>query len=844
MDNQKTDNDKAADTAKAAERQYGTGYKLIGKNYVTPDLYAKVTGQAKYAEDFRAEGMLFCKLLLSPMPHARVKRIHSDAALAMPGVKAILTANDLPAPADTLTDNGTVIKASKWGERGLTNEPVYQGEPILAVAAVDELTAAEAIEKIQIDFERLPFVVDPLDTLRPGGPNPRTDGNVWARPAGPNPGPPEVTELKWTHADFAELDHGRLPRGKAPDEWAYGDVDSGFKNAELVLDETFVTPDTSHQTLETRSAMAYWQNGKVYIYTGTQSTAQTLPAIARWLNISPDNVVFISEYTGGGFGSKITGGVSMIIPALLAKKTNTPVMMRISREEETFIGRARPSFQGRMKVGFSKEGRITALDMFVICDNGPYDSVGDAPSSGRIVSLLYQPQAMRWRGLTVLTNTPPRSAQSSPGGLQGIVIIEPIIAKAARRLGVDQVAIRRINCPEGKAPFGPLAQGKQQYATSAFLKEALDRGAEQFKWSERVARTPKRRGTKVRGVGVSLSCYVGGTIGFDGLLVIKPDGRITFQSGIGNLGTESVIDVHRVGAEVLGVPWEKCDVVWGNTTKNLPFTCVSGGSQTTHAMTRAAHATAMDAKKKLQEIAAKKLGGKPEQYEVANERVFRKGGAGMTLAQAAKYAIQLGGVYDGHEAGADLHKLTKASVAALAGQGLVAAAKDNYPRDGSTFSYVASFAEVEVDVETGKYYIVDFLASADVGTVIHPRALGGQVLGRSVLGIGHAIGQKWVFDPHYGEMVSKRFHHNKPPTILDVPVDMQWTALDIPDPETPVGARGIGEPPVGGGCACILNALSDALGDEIFQRAPVNADTILTSLEAGRPMQHPLTAHI
>jgi xanthine dehydrogenase molybdenum-binding subunit len=842
------DNKKVVETAKTAERQYGAGYKLIGKNYTTPDLYAKVTGQAKYAEDFRADGMLFCKLLLSPMPHARVKRIHADEALAMPGVKAILTANDLPAPADTLTDNGTVIKASKWGERGLTNEPVYQGEPILAVAAVDELTAAEAIEKIEINFEPLPFVTDPLDTLRPGGPNPRTDGNVWTRPTAPGsqgPGAPVVTELKWTKADFSELAKGRLPMGKTPDEWSYGDLDSGFKNAALVLDETFVTPDTSHQTLETRSAMAYWQNGKVYIHTGTQSTAQTLPAIARWLNISPDNVVFISEYTGGGFGSKITGGVSMIIAALLAKKTNTPVMMRISREEETFIGRARPGFQGRMKVGFSKEGRITALDMFVICDNGPYDAVGDAPSSGRIVSLLYQPQAMRWRGVTVLTNTPPRSAQSSPGGLQGIVIIEPIIAKAARKLGVDQVAIRRINCPEGKAPFGPLVQGKQQYATSAFLKEALDRGAEQFRWSERIARSPKRMGSKVRGVGVSLSCYVGGTIGFDGLLIIKPDGRIAFQSGIGNLGTESVMDVHRAGAEVLGVPWEKCDVVWGNTTKSLPFTCVSGGSQTTHAMTRAAYATAMDAKKKLQEIAAKKLGGKPEQYEVANERVSRKGGgAGMTLAQAAKYAIQLGGVYDGHEAPADVHKLTKASVAALAGQGLVAAAKDTYPRDGSTFSYVASFAEVEVDIETGKYYIVDFLASGDVGTVIHPRALGGQMLGRSTLGIGHAIGQKWVFDPHYGQMVSKRFYQSKPPTILDVPVDMQWTALDIPDPETPVGARGVGEPPVAGGCGSILNALSDALGDEIFQRAPVNADTILTSLEAGRPMQHPLMAHI
>jgi xanthine dehydrogenase molybdenum-binding subunit len=826
----------------ADNRVYGPQYKLVGKNYVTADLLAKVTGKSKYAEDFRAEGMLFCKLLLSPLPHARVRRIDAREALAMPGVRAILTADDLPAPADTLTDNGTVIKASKWGERGLTMEPVYQGEPVLAVAAVDELTAAEAIERIQIDFEALPFVVDPLDSLRPDGPNPRTDGNIWTTPPGATS--PAVKELKWTDGDFAEMKSGRLPMGKTPDEWSHGDVDAGFKNAALVLDETFVTPDVSHQTLETRSAMAYWQNGRVYIHSGTQSTAQTRPAIARWLNIEAEKVVFISEYTGGGFGSKITGGVTMIIPALLSKKANAPVMMRISREEETFIGRARPGFQGRMKVGFSKEGRILALDMFVISDNGPYDAQGDSPTSGHMVSLLYQPQAMRWRGVTVLTNTPPRSAQSSPGGLQGITIIEPIIAKAARKLGLDQVAIRYINCPEGKAQYGPPVQGQLQHATSAFLKEALQRGAEKFNWQGRVARNPKRIGSKVRGAGVSLSCYVGGTVGFDGLLIITPEGRVRFQSGIGNLGTESVIDVHRAAAEVLGVAWEKCDVVWGDTSKHLPFTCVSGGSQTTHAMTRAAHATAMDARQKLQEIAAKSLGGSPGDYTVANERVFRAGSAGMTLAQAAQRAIELGGKYDGHEAPDDVNKVTKASIASLAGQGLVAAAKDKYPRDGMTHSYVASFAEIEVDIETGKYYVVDFLAYADVGTVIHPRALGGQVLGRSILGIGHAIGQKWVFDPHYGVMVSKRFHHNKPPTILDVPVNMQWEALDIPDPETPVGARGIGEPPVGGGCASILNALSDALGDEIFRRAPVNADTILTSLEAGHPMQHPLTAHI
>src|ERR1700681_3483303 len=213
-------------------RVYGPQYKLIGKDYQTADLVAKVTGRSKYAEDYRADGMLFCKLLLSPMPHARVRRIDASAALAMPGVKAILTADDLPAPADSVTDNGTVIKASKWGERGLTMEPVYQGEPVLAVAAVDELTAADAIERIQIDFEPLPFVVDPLDSLRPAGPNPRVDGNVWITPQSP-PGPPEVKELKWTEADFSEYKDGRLPMGKTPNEWSYGDLDAGFKNAAL-----------------------------------------------------------------------------------------------------------------------------------------------------------------------------------------------------------------------------------------------------------------------------------------------------------------------------------------------------------------------------------------------------------------------------------------------------------------------------------------------------------------------------------------------------------------------------------------------------------------------------------
>jgi CO/xanthine dehydrogenase Mo-binding subunit len=834
-------------------------HKLVGQNYATPDLVAKVTGKSKYAEDFRAEGMLFAKLLLSPLPHARVTRLDVSAAQAMPGVKAILTADDLPKPADSINDNGQVIFANLDGEVALTNEPVYQGQPVLAVAAVDEVTAADAIEKIVIDFEPLPFAVDPLVSLRPGGPNARTKGNYWFIPPpsptppggggrGQNPPRPEIKELKYTAAEIEEAGAGRLPiMADAPEKWSYGDLDAGFKKAALVLDETYVTPDTSHQTLETRTALAYWQNGKLHIHTGSQSTVQTVSGVARWVGIAPEDVIVVSEYTGGGFGSKITGAISLVIPVLLAKKANAPVMMRITREEEHFIGRGRPGVRGRMKVGFSKEGRIVALDMMSVSDNGPFERQGDCNNTGVISSLMYQPEAMRFRGISVLTNTPPRGPQSQPGGTQAHMLMEPVISKAARKLGIDQVEIRRINAPVGKAPFGPPAgpKAQRQYVTSAFAKEALDKGAEIFKWQDRKAESGKRNGSKVRGVGVAVSTYSAGSVGFDGLLVIKPDGRLYIQSGIGNHGTESVSDCHRVSAELLGMPWDKVEIAWGDTSKNLPWTCPSGGSQTIHAMTRAAHAAGMDAVKKLQAIAAKDLGGSPENYEVANERVFRKGGGpGMTFAKAAQRAIELGGAFDGHELPNDINKFTKTSAAALAGQGLMGVAKDNYPHDGQSRSFVAGFAEVEIDVETGKYHILDYLAVADVGTVIHPRAVGGQILGRSMLGIGHAIGQKWVYDQHYGVALAKRFYQNRPPTILDAPEKMQWATVNLPDPETPVGARGIGEPPVGAGACAVLNAISDALGDEIYRRAPVTLDMILAALEAGRPMAEPLTAHI
>ena len=802
-------------------------YKLIGKNYSTADLVAKVTGRAKYAEDFRAEGMLFTKLLLSPMPHGRVRSIDTSAAMAMPGVEAILTADDL-----------AEVEAPQ--ESSLTNEPKYEGEPILAIAAVDELTAADAVEKIRLDLEPLPFALDPFDSLRPGGPNARLEGNTISGR--------EMQTIKWDDVDFSEIDHGVLPtNGAFTDEWEVGDVDAAFAAADLVLDESVFSQSLAHQPLESRTAMAYWQNGKCYLHCSTQSLARTHGNAARLVGIGPEDLVVISEYCGGGFGSKIAGSIQMAIPALLSKKAGKPVMMRISRLEENAIGRARPGMASRIKMGLTSDGRITALEMFSVQDGGPYGRSGDFLSAGDNASLMYTPASMRVRGLSVWTNTPPRAAQRAPGGVQVVSMIAPMVDKAARQLGIDKLDIVRLNAPEGQQIFGRPRQGQQGNVSSAFPKEAIDKAREEFNWEEMRAKSGRRNGTKVTGIGVAISSYAAGTSGMDGLLTIRPDGMVYIQQGVGNLGTGSNFDSARAAMEALQTDWEQAEVLWGDTSKHVPWSSIQAGSMTTHAHTRANYAAGLDAKGKLQEIAARSLGGSPNSYDVADGRVFRRGNRsqGMSFARAAERAIALGGKYDGHELPEDLNGMTTTSATALAGLGLMGVAKDNFETGGRNMSYCIGFAEVEVDTETGAVVIKDYKVASDAGTVVHPDTFAAQLHGGGIQGFGVALWQKWVYDRTYGLHVSKRFYSNRPPTILDVPhkEEMQWSAADIPDPFNPLGARGIGEPAQGAGCGAVLCAIADALGDGYFNRAPVMSDMILSKLENLPEAVSKLAAH-
>ncbi len=791
---------------------------LIGQDFTPPDVVAKVTGRARYAEDFRADGMLFCRLLTSPMPHARVVSLDASEALAMEGVVAVLTAADvpeIPAPGNPI----------------LTDTPHFVGEPVAAIAAVDETTAQEAIKRVKLDLEPLPFVLDPLESLRPDGPNAREDGNTVERRTG-------VTEIKWADADFAEADAGRLPTGEVNNEWSYGDLEAGFHDAALVLDETFVTAGTSHHSMEPRSAMAYWENGKCHVFGSSQSQSATIARLASYIGIAPEDLVFVAEYCGGGFGSKGSAYPVMSIPAHMAKKTGRPVMMRISRAEEYAIGSARAGFQGRIRMGFREDGRMTAVDLFIVQENGPNSGFGDLGSAAGAVSIVYTPLAMRFRGIPVLTNTPARGAQRGPGQNQIACAVEPLLDKAAVQLGLDPVAIRRVNAPDGNSRYG----GNQGPVTSAHLREALDQGSARFGWDERRARSGERRGSKVTGVGVGQAFHSAGMSGQDGLVRITPDGKLHIHTGVGNLGTYSYASTSRVAAEVLGYDWENCVIVRGDSSRHLASSSPQVGSNTTFTMTRAAYVAAMDAAEKLRAIAAMELGGSPEDYAVGNEAVYARNAPSrrISCARAAQRAIALGGRYSGFEASDDLNAITAAAVANLAGTGLIGAARDNLHRDGTVPALAVGFVEIALDTDTGTFEIVEYLGVADCGTVVHPQGLAAQVKGGAVMGFGMACLERHVYDRRYGVPGNVGFHQAKPPSYLDVPSHLDWDATDIADPQNPVGAKGVGEPLMGCAAAALLCAISDALGGHYFNRIPVVPDMIVNAIAEQAPSHGPL----
>jgi len=797
-------------------------HNLIGKNFTPPDVRAKVTGKGKYSEDFRVEGTVQMKMLLCPMPSANVTSFDASEALAMPGVLGILTANEVP-------------QVEEPSFPMLTNKPRQLGMPIAAIAAETESIAAEALEKIKITYEAQPFVLDPLESLFPGGTNALEGGNVTGGGDGP------IHNVKWTARDFAEAGDDRMPMGVAPVEWTVGDVDAAFATAALIIDEPFVTASSSHASMEPRSVFAYWENGKCFIHGSSQSQSWMMPGLARMMDVPLDDIVYIAEFCGGGFGSKASPYAVQGMTAFMARKIGRPVMLRVSRAEEFHLGGTRPGFQGQVKMGFDASGKMTACDLYIVQSGGPNRGSGDYSSAAGAVALIYTPTNMRFRGAAVVTNKAWHVSQRGPGQNQIACVIEPLLDRAAKELGIDRIAIRDLNAPEADVKF----TNRESTVTSMYLKEAFKLGAEKFNWEEKKALSGQRNGSKVIGVGIGTAYHSAGSNGFDGLVSIRPDGKLYVHSGVGNLGTYSYAGTCRAAAEVLGSSWENTVVLNGDSRLGLPWTLAQFGSNSAFTNTRTNFVAASKAKDMLQRLAAQELGGEPGDYDVVDERVFNTSDdtKAMTFAEAANKAIELGGEWDGTEYPDNLNDVTKAAMKIVQGVGLVAVAKDELPKEGSVPGMATGYCMVEVDTETGKIEILEYQSVADCGTVLHPAGLEQQLRGGAVMGIGEAILDRMVYDPQNGLCATVALYQTKPPTILDVPSLMEMSAVDKPDPQNPFGVKGIGEPAMGCAAAAVLCAISDATGT-YFNRTPVDPDMIINAM-SGRPQSYkPLQINI
>jgi len=396
--------------------------------------------------------------------------------------------------------------------------------------------------------------------------------------------------------------------------------------------------------------------------------------------------------------------------------------------------------------------------------------------------------------------------------------------KAAKQLSIDPVEIRKINATNNDS----LVYSDRRTVTSAYMDEALDKGAEMSAW-ERRKNQPRKNGSKVRGLGIGQGYHSAGATGFDGLIRITPDGKLHVHTGVGNLGTYSYASTSRAAAEVLNFDWDDCEIHRGNSENNLPWNSYQAGSVSTFAHTRTNYVAAMDALRKMKAIAADTMGGEPDDYEIDGKRIFRSDNAaqGMSYGAIAARAIQLGGEYSGQTYPDDINAITKRSVENLAGTGLVGVAKDNLPQEGVIPGLACAFVEIELDLETGKYEILDYVGIAECGTVLFPQGLDQQMKGGAVWGMGMAALERHVYDPQNGLPANIGYHQCGIPSYLDVPSVTRTSAVDLPDPQNPFGARGIGEPAMGCSVAALTSAISDALDGHIFGRTPVSPDMVV-----------------
>ena len=760
-------------------------YTVIGKSVPRIDAREKVTGEAKYCVDLSLPGMLYGKIKRSPFAFARVLNVDKSKAERLPGVKAVITGNDTPK-----IGYGTFLP----DELPLAETLVrFVGDEVAAVAAVDEDVAEEALELIEVDYEELTPILDPEQAIQPGAPAIH----------------PELENVKFNTA--YQIAYTR------------GNPDKGFEEADLILEDRFVTNPAHQAYMEPQACIAQFDHsGKLTIWGSLQAPFRSRPLLARALGIQEHKIRMIQPYVGGGFGGK-GGAIHSLYPvsAILAQKTGRPVKIVNTRKEEFIAGRPRLSETIDLRLGFKKTGRIIAKDVRILADGGAY--AGMAPAvlsvSATRTGCLYRFLNIRMKADLVYTNKIPKGSFRGFGDPQTHFALESLLDDAARQLSIDPKDLRLMNATqEGDT----TAHG--WIINSCGLSDSIKIVTEESGWDKK-----RGQGKKNRGIGMACLIHVSSNRGlhplFDGssaLLTMDEYGKVKIFSGEGEIGQGATTVFAQIASEELGIPVEDVDVLPVDTDVS-PFCSGAFASRVTTMGGSAVKMAAINLKKDLFKARIEQLGAnseelKIEDLEMRNGEICVKGSSekGIPLREVAfKEVFRRGG---GRLVGYGNYTVP---------DWVVVPDKTRYGNISIGYPFGTQAAEVEIDLETGKMEILKLWAAHDLGKAINPMAAQGQIEGGIVQGIGYTLTESYIWE---GERVlNTSFVDYKIPTALDIPpLNIALTESD--DPNCPYGAKGVGEPALIATAPAITNAIFNAIGVRI-KELPVTSEKILLQIK-------------
>ncbi|HKP54284.1 MAG TPA: xanthine dehydrogenase family protein molybdopterin-binding subunit [Chloroflexia bacterium] len=741
----------------------GREFDVVGKPVSRVDGRERVTGAARYTYDIHPAGLLYAAVLRSPHPRARVLSVDTSEAERLPGVRAVLSRETAPriawyASASTLFDE----------------EVRFIGEEIAAVAADDLDTARDAIRLIKVEYEPLPFVVDPEAAIRPGAPQIHPKGNV----------------LKNDDGGEGEL-------------YSRGDVAKALKSADVVVERTYRTPTALHNSLETHGSVAMWEGDELTIWESTQYIFGVRSRVADSLKMPRSKVRVICEYMGGGFGSK--GGTlkSPVIAALLAKQSGRPVKLMLDRREENLLAGNRGATIQRLKLGAKRDGTLVAIDLEAIYDMGVYG--GWAGSVGGPAKELYKCPNVRSYVIGARTNLGTHAAFRAPGFVEGTFALESAIDELCEKLGMDGVTFRRKNHIDKDQVTG-------QGYTAKNLLACYDEALKAMELDPKAPLPKKgslpRRGLWQRGIGIASQTWSGGGgPPAHAYVRINSDGTVEVMSGMQDIGTGTRTALSQIVAEELGVPLDKIRFRLGDTQKG-PYAPASWGSITVPSVGPAVRMAAQDAREQLLEVASFFM-------EVPAKRLVVHDGA-----------VTIEGREESRRAIEDI--LEEVGDYMITGKGFRG---PNPTRPLRTWG--AQIAEVEVNVETGEVRVLRVAAVHDVGRVINPKGLASQFQGGILQGMGFALTEERVVDQASGVVLNANLQDYKVPTAADAP-QMLTSGLDIPDiAANHVGSKGAGEPPIIPTAAAIANAIYNATGVRV-SALPITRRRLLEAIAEQR----------